>query len=76
MGLPSVIEAALLPGLIGWGRTREMLLTGALYSAAEALAMGFVQKVGAGRPSSMPRSSPGSPPSAAPRPRPCARRRR
>jgi enoyl-CoA hydratase/carnithine racemase len=44
MGLPSVIEAALLPGLIGWGRTREMLLTGVLFSAAEALAMGFVQK--------------------------------
>jgi enoyl-CoA hydratase len=43
MGLPSVIEAALLPGLIGWGRTREMLLTGAMFSAAEALAMGFVQ---------------------------------
>lgn len=45
MGLPSVIEAALLPGLIGWGRTREMLLTGAMFSAAEALAMGLVQKV-------------------------------
>jgi enoyl-CoA hydratase/carnithine racemase len=45
MGLPSVIEAALLPGLIGWGKTREMLLTGAMYSAAEALAMGFVEKV-------------------------------
>src|SRR5262245_23237425 len=45
MGIPSVIEAALLPGLIGWGRTREMLLTGGLYSAAEALAMGLVQKV-------------------------------
>jgi enoyl-CoA hydratase len=40
-----VIEAALLPGLIGWGRTREMLITGALISAAEALAMGLVQKV-------------------------------
>jgi enoyl-CoA hydratase/carnithine racemase len=45
MGIPSVIEAALLPGLIGWGRTREMLLTGALYSAGEALAMGLVQRV-------------------------------
>jgi len=45
MGLPSVIEAALLPGLIGWGRTREMLLTGVLYSAREALEMGLVQKV-------------------------------
>jgi len=45
MGIPSVIEAALLPGLIGWGKTREMLLTGAMFSAAEGLAMGFVQKV-------------------------------
>ncbi|RTL72095.1 MAG: enoyl-CoA hydratase [Hyphomicrobiales bacterium] len=45
MGIPSVIEAALLPGLIGWGRTREMLLTGVLYSAEEAAAIGFVQKI-------------------------------
>ncbi len=45
MGIPSVIEAALLPGLIGWGRTREMLLTGVLYSAREAMEIGFVQKV-------------------------------
>lgn len=45
MGLPSVIEAALLPGLIGWGKTRELLLTGGMYSAAEAREMGFVQKV-------------------------------
>ena len=44
MGLPSVIEAALLPGQIGWGRTRELLLTGETYPAAEAMAMGFVQK--------------------------------
>ena len=45
MGLPSVIEAALLPGQIGWGRTREILLTGQTFSASEALAMGFAQRV-------------------------------
>jgi enoyl-CoA hydratase/carnithine racemase len=45
MGIPSVIEAALLPGLIGWGRTRELLLTGDTISADEALAMGLVERV-------------------------------
>jgi enoyl-CoA hydratase len=45
MGLPSVIEAALLPGLIGWGKTREILITGETFGAEPALAMGFVQKV-------------------------------
>lgn len=44
MGLPSVIEAALLPGLIGWGKTRELLLTGEVVGPDEALAFGFVQK--------------------------------
>jgi 1,4-dihydroxy-2-naphthoyl-CoA synthase len=28
LGLPSVVEAALLPSLIGWGRTRRILMTG------------------------------------------------
>ena len=45
VGIPSVIEAMLLPGLIGWGKTREMLLTGANASAEEALAMGFLQRL-------------------------------
>lgn len=45
MGLPSVIEAALLPGQIGWGKTREILLTGETFSATDALAMGFVQNL-------------------------------
>ena len=44
MGLPSVIEAALLPGLIGWGKTREILLTGETFDGREALAMRFVEK--------------------------------
>jgi enoyl-CoA hydratase/carnithine racemase len=45
MGIPSVIEAALLPLLIGWGRTRELLLTGENVGAAEALAIGLVERV-------------------------------
>jgi len=45
VGIPSVIEAALLPGLIGNGRTREMLLTGMNYSAHEALSMKFLQRL-------------------------------
>ncbi len=28
VGVPSVVEAALLPRLIGWGRTSWLLLTG------------------------------------------------
>lgn len=42
VGLPSVIEAALLPMLIGWGKTREMLLTSANYNADEGKTMGFI----------------------------------
>lgn len=45
VGIPSVIEAMLLPGLIGWGKTREMLLTGVNASAKEAVAMGFLQRL-------------------------------
>ncbi len=43
VGLPSVIEAALLPMLIGWGKTREMLLTAANYNADEGRDMGFLE---------------------------------
>jgi len=42
VGIPSVIEAALLPPLIGWGRTRDILLTGRGFTAAEALDWGFL----------------------------------
>jgi enoyl-CoA hydratase len=47
LGIPSVIEAALLPGLIGWGRTREMLLLGETYSAGELMQWGFLNRVAA-----------------------------
>ena len=45
VGVPSVVEAALLPGLIGWGRTRRLLLTGETIDAATALAWGFLEEV-------------------------------
>ncbi|MEM8689777.1 MAG: enoyl-CoA hydratase-related protein [Pseudomonadota bacterium] len=45
VGIPSVIEAALLPGLIGWGKTREMVLLGGTYTAEESAAMGLLQKL-------------------------------
>jgi enoyl-CoA hydratase/carnithine racemase len=45
VGIPSVVEAALLPGLIGWGRTRELLLFGENIDARTALAWGLVEEV-------------------------------
>lgn len=45
IGIPSVIEAALLPTLIGWGRTREILYLGETFTAADALAWRLVEHV-------------------------------
>lgn len=45
VGIPSVIEAALLPRLIGWGKTSELIYTGESISASEALACGLVERV-------------------------------
>jgi len=45
LGIPSVVEAALLPSLIGWGRTRRILMTGEIFGAGEALAWGLVEEV-------------------------------
>jgi enoyl-CoA hydratase/carnithine racemase len=45
IGIPSVVEAALLPKLIGQGRARRLLLTGETIGAAEALAWGLVDAV-------------------------------
>jgi enoyl-CoA hydratase/carnithine racemase len=42
IGIPSVVEAALLPRLIGAGRARRLLLSGETIGAAEALAWGLV----------------------------------
>lgn len=48
VGIPSVIQAALLPPMIGPGRAAEMLLTGAPITAAQALDWGLVNRVVSG----------------------------
>lgn len=45
LGLPSVVEAALLPSLVGWGRARWMLMTGETFSAEDACRWGLVEAV-------------------------------
>ena len=45
IGIPSVVEAALLPRLIGWGRARRLLLTGETIDAAIALSWGLVEEL-------------------------------
>ena len=45
LGIPSVVEAAILPKLVGFGRAREMVLLGETFSAAEALAWNLVERV-------------------------------
>ncbi|HEY4042260.1 MAG TPA: enoyl-CoA hydratase [Rhodopila sp.] len=45
IGLPSVVEAALLPQLIGWGRTKLLLYTGDNIDARTALDWGLVEKI-------------------------------
>ena len=45
LGIPSVIEAALLPSLVGWGRAREILLLGENFSAVDAEKWGLVERV-------------------------------
>jgi enoyl-CoA hydratase len=43
VGIPSVIEAALLPRLIGIGRARDLVLTGRVVGAEEAYAWGLIE---------------------------------
>jgi len=44
-GIPSGMEACLLPQLIGWGKTRELIYTGDPIDASEALRCGFLEKL-------------------------------
>jgi len=45
LGIPSVIEAALLPRLIGAGRARWLVLTGETINAGQAGRWGFLERV-------------------------------
>lgn len=47
VGIPSVIQAALLPRLIGWGRARWLIMTAATIDAQTALNWGLVDVVAA-----------------------------
>src|SRR5256886_4668281 len=45
VGIPSVIHAALLPRLVGWGRARWLVMTAETIDAPTALAWGLVDMV-------------------------------
>jgi enoyl-CoA hydratase/carnithine racemase len=45
VGIPSVIEAAVLPRLIGSGRARDLVMTGRIIDANEASAWGLVERI-------------------------------
>lgn len=47
VGIPSVIHAALLPRLVGWGRARWLIMTAEHIDAPTALAWGLVDVVAA-----------------------------
>ena len=57
VGIPSVIHAALLPRLIGWGRARWLVMTAENIDAPTALAWGLVDVVAPDQAASMPRSN-------------------
>ncbi|MDQ2763927.1 MAG: enoyl-CoA hydratase-related protein, partial [Pseudomonadota bacterium] len=46
-GLPSGMEACLLPQLIGWGKTRELVFTGRHIDCREAMACHLVERTAA-----------------------------
>jgi enoyl-CoA hydratase len=45
VGIPSVVEAALLPRLIGFGHARELVMLGEIIDAPTALAWGLVERM-------------------------------
>ncbi len=45
MGIPSGMEAALLPRIIGWGKTAELVFTGDQIDAQEARRCNFIEKL-------------------------------
>lgn len=45
LGIPSVVEAAVLPRLVGAGRARWLVLTGETIDAKEALSWGLIEKI-------------------------------
>jgi len=45
VGIPSVVEAALIPQLIGFGRARELLMLGEIIDAETALRWGLIERV-------------------------------
>jgi enoyl-CoA hydratase len=46
-GLPSGMEACLLPQLIGWGKTRELVYTGRHIDCAEAMSCHLIERIAA-----------------------------
>jgi enoyl-CoA hydratase len=45
VGIPSVVEAALIPQLIGFGRARELLMLGEIIDAETAFRWGLVERL-------------------------------
>ena len=43
VGVPSVVEAVLLPELIGWGKARELMLRGNIIDAKECQKIGLIE---------------------------------
>ena len=45
VGIPSVVEAALIPRLVGWGRARELVMLGEIIDAETALDWGLIERM-------------------------------